>query len=188
MQETEGKGEKRMTREEIHFGGSKIFSFKYMAKNYRKLIVISNSLKVKIDEKEHLLAGVRSPAISGNGARARRTAAEKEERRLKIVEEINALDTRKKQIDLLLEWVNNQIWKLPPELRYYCYRLTVLGTTINALKDSKVKDNHRVSAKIKQKLEKVITDEDIEILERSINEDLCDEDYEALFAKSNKKN
>lgn len=166
-----------MRRTELHFEDS-LTAFKFVSKRYQSICRLSNSLGLLKEQKQTIMVGVKSPSTSGTrivmapSAIAMRKAA--------LMEEIDDLETRQMQLDLVLDVVDRVIQRLPPQYRFYSFAIYVEKKKLTDPIFQNVSDLHRLPTKLKKCLIEVLTDEDQSIIEGILNEDLLDADFFAI--------
>ena len=109
-----------MKRSELHFDDP-LTAFKFVSKNYQKVCILSNSLGLLKENKQNILIGVRSPSISGTRIAMAPSAIAM--RKVSLMEEIDELETRQMQLDLVLDVVDRVIQRLPPQYRFYSFAI-----------------------------------------------------------------
>ena len=122
--------------------------------------------------------GVKSPSTSGEKIIPDQSA--KEQRRLTLIEEIDDLETRQMQLDLILDIVDRVIHRLPPQYRFYCFAIYVERKKMTDVIFKDVSDLHRLPSKIKKSLVEALSEDDRTIIEGIFNEDLIDDDFFAI--------
>ena len=163
-----------MKRSELHFDDP-LTAFKFVSKNYQKVCILSNSLGLLKENKQNILIGVRSPSISGTRIAMAPSAIAM--RKVTLMEEIDELETRQMQLDLVLDVVDRVIQRLPPQYRFYSFAIYVEKNKLTDPIFQNVSDLHRLPTKLKKCLIEVLTDEDQSIIEGILNEDLLDADF-----------
>ena len=163
-----------MKRSELHFDDP-LTAFKFVSKNYQKVCILSNSLGLLKENKQNILIGVRSPSISGTRIAMAPSAIAM--RKVTLMEEIDELETRQMQLDLVLDVVDRVIQRLPPQYRFYSFAIYVEKKKLTDPIFHNVSDLHRLPTKLKKCLIEVLTDEDQSIIEGILNEDLLDADF-----------
>ena len=163
-----------MKRSELHFDDP-LTAFKFVSKNYQKVCILSNSLGLLKENKQNILIGVRSPSISGTRIAMAPSAIAM--RKVTLMEEIDELETRQMQLDLVLDVVDRVIQRLPPQYRFYSFAIYVEKKKLKDPIFQNVSDLHRLPTKLKKCLIEVLTDEDQSIIEGILNEDLLDADF-----------
>ena len=163
-----------MKRSELHFDDP-LTAFKFASKNYQKVCILSNSLGLLKENKQNILIGVRSPSISGTRIAMAPSAIAM--RKVTLMEEIDELETRQMQLDLVLDVVDRVIQRLPPQYRFYSFAIYVEKKKLTDPIFHNVSDLHRLPTKLKKCLIEVLTDEDQSIIEGILNEDLLDADF-----------
>lgn len=166
-----------MKRTELHFDDP-LNAFKFVSKNYQKVCTLSNSLGLLKENKHNILIGVKSPSTSGN--RVVIAPSEVAMRKATLMEEIDDLETRQMQLDLILDMVDRVIQRLPPQYRFYSFAIYVEKKKLTDPIFQNVSDLHRLPTKLKKCLIEVLTDEDQNIIEGILNEDLLDADFFAI--------
>ena len=163
-----------MKRSELHFDDP-LTAFKFVSKNYQKVCILSNSLGLLKENKQNILIGVRSPSISGTRIAMAPSAIAM--RKVTLMKEIDELETRQMQLDLVLDVVDRVIQRLPPQYRFYSFAIYVEKKKLTDPIFQNVSDLHRLPTKLKKCLIEVLTDEDQSIIEGILNEDLLDADF-----------
>ena len=166
-----------MKRSVLHFDDP-LTAFQFVAKKYQNVCTLSNSLGLLREQKEIILVGVKSPSTSGEKIIPDQSA--KEQRRLTLIEEIDDLETRQMQLDLILDIVDRVIHRLPPQYRFYCFAIYVERKKMTDVIFKDVSDLHRLPSKIKKSLVEALSEEDKSIIEGIFNEDLIDDDFFAI--------
>lgn len=166
-----------MKRSVLHFDDP-LTAFQFVSKNYQKVCTLSNSLGLLKEQKQIILVGVKSPSTSGERFIPDQSA--KEQRRLTLIEEIDDLETRQMQLDLILDIVDSVIHRLPPQYRFYCFAIYVERKKMTDVIFKDVSDLHRLPSKIKKSLVEALSEEDKSIIEGIFNEDLIDDDFFAI--------
>ena len=166
-----------MRRTELHFEDP-LTAFKFVTKRYQSICRLSNALGLLKEQKQTIMVGVKSPSTSGEKIIPDQSA--KEQRRLTLIEEIDDLETRQMQLDLILDIVDRVIHRLPPQYRFYCFAIYVERKKMTDVIFKDVSDLHRLPSKIKKSMVEALSEDDRTIIEGIFNEDLIDDDFFAI--------